>query len=65
MIECVVKIEGTFSPKLTREYEEFTANLLSFSISIEKEMVIAFPHEGIQLQICETVYGIQMVEVSL
>ena len=53
MAEYVEKVEGTFSPRLTRDYEKFTLDFPSFSVSVEKEDVIAFPHSGVELQIQE------------
>jgi hypothetical protein len=48
--EYVVRLEGRLSPPLTIDCTDFTENLPSFSVTVEKEMVKAEPHTNIQLE---------------
>lgn len=50
MSEYVVRIVGRLSPPLTTDYGEFTEQLPSFSVIVEKEKVSAVPHANIQLE---------------
>src|SRR5712692_2035941 len=50
MSEYVVRIVGRLNPPLTTDYGEFTEQLPSFSVTVEKEKVSAVPHANIQLE---------------
>ena len=45
-----MRIVGRLSPPLTTDYGEFTEQLPSFSVTVEKEKVSAVPHANIQLE---------------
>lgn len=51
MTEYVMRIEGILSPAFTGEYRAFKVDLPSFSVNVEKEGIVAYPHSTIQLEV--------------